>query len=226
MADESIAYVVVVLNGVVRSEPRLLSILNRAEYVIAADGGANWLDALGRVPDLLVGDMDSVEPAVLGRLQERGCHIQRHAAQKDETDAELALTAAAALSPQEIIVLGALGGRIDHTLGNLALLTMPELDGILTYVWDGVSLTWLITESTEIWGAPGDTVSLVPWGGDAEGIVTEGLSYPLQGETLDMGPSRGISNVLAEVPARVALQAGRLLVVHTPAEENDTDEHR
>ncbi len=226
MAEESANCIVVMLNGVVRHEPRLPSILDRAEYIIAADGGAACLDALGYIPDLLVGDMDSVEPALLERLEDEGSSIQRHPAQKDETDAELALKAAAALSPHEIIVLGALGGRIDHALGNLALLAMPELDGIPTYVWDGLSLSWLVTESSEIWGTPGDTVSLIPWGGDAVGIVTEGLAYPLQGETLDMGPSRGISNVLAEVPARVTLQEGRLLVVHTPAEENDSDEHR
>jgi thiamine pyrophosphokinase len=224
MADESVTYVVLVLNGILHPDPRLLSILDRAEYLIAADGGANWLAAQDHVPDLLVGDMDSVEPEVLDRLRAQGCRIEQHPAQKDETDAELALQAAIALSPQEITVLGALGGRIDHTLGNLALLAMPGLDGIATYIWDGVSVTWLVTESTEIWGAPGDTVSLIPWGGDAVGIVTEGLAYPLQGETLGMGPSRGISNVLAEVPARVTVQAGRLLVVHTPAEELDSDE--
>lgn len=217
MKAESANLVVVALNGVWTPEPRLLSILARADFIIAADGGANWLASHGFAPDLLVGDMDSVDPLALERLHSLGRRIQRHPIQKDETDAELALAAAAELRPQEIIILGALGGRIDHALANLALLAMPQLEGIPTRIWDGASLTWLATGTVEIQGAPGDTVSLIPWGGDVCGIVTQGLAYPLRGETLRMGPSRGVSNVLTDACAHVAIGAGKLLIVHTPA---------
>jgi thiamine pyrophosphokinase len=217
MATAPVRIVAVALNGAFAPRPRLLALLARADRIIAADGGANWLAAQGHTPHLLVGDMDSVEPGVLARAQAKGCQIQRHPAHKDETDAELALAAAAALRPQEIAILGALGGRMDHALGNLALLGMPALRGILVRIWDATSVIWLAEGETEIQGAPGDTVSLIPWGGDAEGIATEGLAYPLRGEALRVGPSRGISNVLVGERARVTLQAGRLLVVHTPA---------
>ncbi len=213
--------VAVALNGQFSPAPRLLALLDRADRVIAADGGANWLLAHGRPPDLLVGDMDSVRPEVLQQLQAQGCQIQRYPAQKDETDAELALAAAAALAPHEIAILGALGGRVDHTLANLALLAMPALAGIHTRIWDDTSVLWLAQGMTEFQGAPGDTVSLLPWGGDARGVVTEGLAYPLRGETLPMGPSRGVSNVLAAPRARITLRAGRLLVVHTPQDSQE-----
>lgn len=216
MTRTTVQKVAVVLNGRFGPPERLLALLERADRVIAADGGANWLMDHGRAPDLLVGDLDSVRPEVLARLQAQGCQIQQHPPAKDETDAELALIAAAALGPQEIAILGALGGRIDHALANLALLAMPALRGIRVTIWDDTSAIWLAQDETEIEGAPGDTVSLLPWGGDARGIVTEGLAYPLRGETLRMGPSRGVSNMLEARSARVTLQEGSLLVVHTP----------
>ncbi len=215
---QAIKKVVVVVNGQFAHEERLLAILDSADCVIAADGGANWLAMHQRTPDRIVGDMDSVDPALLARLAESGCHVVRFPAHKDETDAELALAAAAALAPAEIVILGALGGRIDHTLGNLSLLSMPVLHGIAVSVFDGQSALWLATGRTAVRGKPGDIVSLIPWGGDACDIYTQGLAYPLQGETLPFGPSRGISNVLVGSCASISLGSGQLLVVHTPLE--------
>ncbi|MGI6368381.1 MAG: thiamine diphosphokinase [Anaerolineae bacterium] len=208
--------VVVILNGALEGNGALIRMLDAADRVLAADGAGNWLAAHDRRPQLLLGDMDSIAPAVLARWEAEGVEIRRYPTHKDETDGELVLLAAAALHPEEMIVLGALGGRIDHTLGNLALLTMPEFDGILVRMFDGQSWLWLVTDRTEIRGAPGDLVSLIPWGADAQGVHTSGLAYPLKGETLHQGPSRGISNVLVGDAARVALARGRLLVVHTP----------
>ncbi len=221
MDTQATRLVVVALNGVFVPTPRLLAILERAATIIAADGGANWLVAQGYLPDLLVGDMDSVLPHVLAAAQGHGCSLQRYPTAKDETDAELALAAAVQREPEEIAILGALGGRIDHALANLALLTMPVLSKVTVRIWDEASTLWLAEGETEILGAPGDTVSLIPWGGDALGIVTAGLAYPLRGETLSVGPSRGVSNVQTGPRAQVTLQAGRLLVVHTPTAEGE-----
>ncbi|NLT73968.1 MAG: thiamine diphosphokinase [Chloroflexi bacterium] len=211
--------VVVVLNGRFTHEARLLEWVDSADWVIAADGGANWLDAHGRTPQEIVGDMDSVSPELLQRLAGAGCRIQRYPASKDETDGELALASAFARGPREILVLGALGGRIDHTLANLSLLIMPEGRELNVRIYDGVSTVQIVGPGAEVDGSPGDTVSLIPWGGDAIGVHTEGLQYPLRGETLRFGPSRGISNVLLTSHARVWLSAGRLLLVHTPHQQ-------
>jgi thiamine pyrophosphokinase len=219
--------VVVVAHGVLSHTERLRRTLATADQIIAADGGANWLYDQDLTPHLLVGDMDSVRSKVLADLESRGCEIERHPAAKDETDLELALLRAAAKRPQRITVLGALGGRVDHELGNILLLTMPELEGIAAVLYDGVSTLSLCRHYCAIVGEPGDTVSLLPLGGDAHGIVTQGLAYPLRGETLRLGPARGISNVLAEARATVRLDAGLLIVVHTPERhlEEVEDEH-
>ncbi len=225
--NDSGTNVVVVAHGVLSHAHRLRSILATADQIIAADGGANWLYDQGRTPHLLVGDMDSVRPEVLTALASTDCGIERHPAAKDETDLELALLRAADDHPQRITVLGALGGRVDHELGNILLLTMSELEGIETVLYDGVSTLSLCRRCCAIVGEPGDTVSLLPLGGDAHGIVTQGLAYPLHGETLRLGPARGISNVLTEARATIRLEAGLLMVVHTPERhlEEVEDEH-
>ena len=192
---QAIKKVVVVVNGQFAREERLLAILDSADCVIAADGGANWLAMHQRTPDRIVGDMDSVDPALLARLAESGCHVVRFPAHKDETDAELALAAAAALAPAEIVILGALGGRIDHTLGNLSLLSMPVLHGIAVSVFDGQSASgWPLAYSGPCAGDIGPDS-----GGDARDIYTRG--WPIRcGRDAALGPSR-ISNVLVSVPA-------------------------
>ena len=209
-------HVVVVANGEFAFEERLFDLLDAADVVIAADGGANWLVTHGRRPDILVGDMDSVSAEILARLAETGCRMVRHAPHKDETDTELALMEAVALGASQITLLGALGGRIDHEMANILLLAMPQLAGVPTSIYDGRSCLSLVARETIISGECGDTVSLIPLGGDACGITTEGLEYPLCDESLLVGPARGVSNVLVASEARISVESGRLLVVHTP----------
>ncbi len=219
MDREKAQRVVVVLNGQLEDSLRLRELLDEADLIIAADGGGSQLAALGYTPSLVVGDMDSIDPKVLHQLEQSGARIERHPAEKDETDAELALAAAAKGAPDEIIVLGALGGRIDHALANLSLLTMPELAGTPTRIEDRRSSIRLVARSARIRGEPGAIISLIPWGGDAQGVRTRGLKYKLRGETLPFGPSRGVSNVLMDREAAVSLESGHLLLIQTELEK-------
>ena len=185
--------------------------------VIAADGGANWLAAQGLLPDVLVGDMDSVTDEVSAATEVQGGRLVTAPQAKDETDLELALLEAVAMGAQRITVLGALGGRIDHALANVHLLALTALRGRDVRLYDGTSYLWLADSRTRVQGEPGDLVSLIPLGGDVRGVRTQGLAYPLRGETLFVGPARGTSNVMTGDEATIALEAGTLLVAHTPA---------
>jgi len=209
-------HIVIALNGVYQHEEDLLSLAREADGLVAADGGANWLVAHDLTPSLLVGDLDSVRPLLVADLRERGVTIEQHSPRKDETDAELALLRAVEMGAMRITLIGALGGRIDHTLGNIGLLALPSLEERDVAIYDGASWLRLIRGEIVLRGQPGDTVSLIPWGGNAEGIVTEGLEYPLRGETLYLGPARGVSNVMTTSIARVTCCGGALLVIHTP----------
>jgi thiamine pyrophosphokinase len=193
-------------------------LLRPGDWIIAANGGARRALAAGVVPHLLIGDLDSLLPDELERLAADGVQLIRFSPRKDETDLELALQHAAREGATEIVILAALGGRLDQTIANLWLLALPELSGISVRVVGGAETAFLIRDEALIEGRPGDIVSLIPMGGDAVGVTTEGLEWPLRQETLRFGPARGISNVLTAEQARVRVQQGLLLCVVTQNE--------
>jgi thiamine pyrophosphokinase len=189
--------------------------LQQANHIIAADGGANALHRGGLRPHILIGDLDSVTQATLDDYTAAGVAIIRYPAAKDETDLELALLHAVAQEATHIDVLGALGGRWDQTLSNIALLSLPELAGLRVRLLAPPQELYLVQQSAEVVGTPGDTVSLLPVGGPASGITISGFAYPLHEATLPYERSRGISNVLHAERGTIHLRQGHLLVIHT-----------
>ena len=188
------------------------------EQVIAADGGSRHASTLGLKIDLVVGDLDSIEHALRETLQGQGTQFEHFKPEKDETDLELALLRAVEKGATEIAVIGIVGNRLDMVLANIHLLTLDALIPIHAELWLGRQTAWLIRPSGEEFkGAPGDTLSLIPVKGDAIGVTTTGLAYPLQGDTLYFGSSRGVSNVMEQEGCRVDLETGILLAVHTQA---------
>lgn len=193
--------------------------------VIAADGGAEGAIALGLRPDLVIGDMDSLAPDALRRLESDGTAIERVAVEKDESDLELAIRAAFARGATTIVILGALGGpRVEHELANVALLGLGGRDTGISIMDERCTIRLLDggllptggeAATMDVRGEPGDFVSLQPWGGEVEGVTTRGLRYPLRDEPLPMGPSRGLSNELTGRHGAVSCRHGRLLVIHT-----------
>ncbi len=183
-------------------------------WLLCADGGARTALALGLQPEVVVGDLDSLDEAMQARLRAMGCRMVVYPAAKDWTDLELALRLAVEEGASEIVVMGALGGRLDQQLANLLLLFLPELKEVPTRIVDDRQEMFVVCSQAEIVGQAGDVVSLIPLGGDVKGIVTEGLLYPLRGEPLVIGPARGVSNVMAAQVARVTVQSGTLLIVH------------
>jgi thiamine pyrophosphokinase len=195
--------------------------LSGADLVIAADSGAQWIENLGVRPNLVVGDMDSIDPRLLARLRAQGVEIETQPAEKDASDAELAISRAVARGADQVVVVGALGGeRLDHELANLLLLADPRWHGIELRIVRGGTTAWSLDGGNrrELGEAAGDLVTLLPLTGDATGVRTNGLRYPLAGETLRSGQSRGLSNEVEHVPASVSLEGGTLLVIETRKE--------
>ncbi len=203
-----------------RAEP-FRDLLERADLVIAADGGGNALFAAALTPHLVIGDLDSLAPEAAAAFAAAGVTFLRYPIEKDETDLELALLAAAARQADTIDVLGAIGGRWDQGLSNVALLALPELAGRRVRLLDVDQEAYLARGETPIAGAVGDTISLLPLGGPARGVTTRGLYYALDDEELHFERSRGISNVIAWTPAAVVVREGMLLVVRVWRRETD-----
>jgi thiamine pyrophosphokinase len=192
--------------------------VREGDLIIGADGGAGRALAWGLIPHWVIGDMDSLREGDRTVLTAHGCQFVEHPRAKDETDLELALTFAAERGAHEIVILGALGGRLDHTLANVLLLALPAFDESSIRIVDGDQEALLIRngQATAIAGKPGDLVSLLPLGGDVRGVTTSGLAWALEGDTLCFGFSRGVSNQMTAPAARVQIEAGYLLVIHGP----------
>jgi thiamine pyrophosphokinase len=211
-----VARVAVVLAGGDPVEPHLRERLPDNAYVVAADSGVHAADVLGLNVSVIVGDFDSADPAVVEAALARGAVALEYPVAKDATDLELALNVAIEEEVERIVVVGGAGGRLDHYLANVALLASPRFAGvgIEAFFADAhVSVVRGGEGELEIRGAPGETLTLLPVGGDARGIVTKGLEYPLHAEDLPVGTTRGVSNVIVRVPASVSLTTGTLLII-------------
>lgn len=188
--------------------------------VVGADGGAGRALEAGVHVHVVVGDLDSLDPAMLRELADSGAEVRRADPDKDESDTELALLVALERGCDAVLVLGALGGaRLDHELANLLLLAHPDLDGHDVAIVDGPTTVRRVGTvegpgAITLDGRPGDLLTLLPMAGPVDGVTTHGLLYPLATETLVPGPARGLSNELLATTASVTTVRGRLLVIH------------
>lgn len=207
--------VVIVANGELGPDIRLQTIWRTADLRIAADGGAlNARQYLEIAPHILIGDLDSLDDVTQTWCESAQTEFIQYPSAKDETDLELAIALAITRGADEITILGALGGRFDQMIANTFLLIKPANRRIPAYIAGAKFDAWIATQQAMITGKIGETVSLIPLTERVEGIVTRGLKYPLQNETLYLGSSRGVSNILIDDHAEIVFRHGMVLVVH------------
>lgn len=208
--------VLVVLNGDI--DPAFLEQqLETADRVVAADGGAGAVTAAGGVCDVIVGDGDSLGET--GFAQARAANpdveIRRFPTAKDATDAELAMRTALEAKPDRVIVVGAFGGaRLDHELANVMLLANPRWRDRDVVLADEHRDARLVTDRAEIRGRAGDIVTMLAVDGPALDLQSQGLAYELDGLSLEVGTSLGVSNELTGSTATVEVGSGMVLLVH------------
>lgn len=211
---------VVFVGGPHRAVPDVATRLRgvAADVVIAVDGGLGLAAELGWRVDLVVGDMDSVDPELLESARRGGARIVAHPRDKDATDLELALDEARSGGVDRAVVIAADGGRMDHLLGSALVLGSPRWASIEIDAWLGGARLVPVHRVRRVEGRPGQLVSILPVGGHAGGVRTTGLRWPLRGETLLAGHGRGISNELLDAVAHISIDDGALVVV-LPEEE-------
>ena len=205
----------VFVNGTLANLEGIRSQIETGDTLVAVDGGLRHLDALGLTPNLVIGDLDSIDPQRLADLQAAGITIERFPREKDETDLELALLKLSQTGYDVIRVVAALGGRLDQTLANLFLLELDGLEKVNIRLDDGREEILIIRDTAIVAGKPGETFSLLAMDGCTRGIQTQGLKYPLKDETLCPNRSRGISNEMLGDEAQIKIHSGRLLCIHT-----------
>lgn len=205
---------VVLAAGQVRDYDRIRRVMGVPDLVICADGGVRHALALGLTPHLVIGDFDSAGPSLQAEVAARGFAVQRVPVEKDQTDTQLAVEEALARGASELLLVGATGSRVDHTLSNLLLLpaiaeraevALVDSNNIARVLRPGCRLT--------VQAVPGTYLSLLPLTPEATGVVAQGVKWPLNGAVLRWGESLGVSNVILGEAASIAVEQGYLLVV-------------
>ena len=210
---------VVALGGELNDSALVRSALDGAGLIVAADGGARRLAALGMSPHVLIGDFDSLSPDELSDHRAAGAAIVQHPAPQQRTDADVAIEEALARGAISLIALGVFGGdRLDHELGSLELLAGDRLRDIPTWAVDGWTAIAVLhgrgVAETRFHGAPGDYASVVPITDRVEGVETVGLKWPLSDAVLERGRGQGISNELISDRAMIRIGTGKAFATH------------
>jgi thiamine pyrophosphokinase len=206
--------IVIFANGEIFDIELVRRLVQPADLILCADGGSHHALALGLRPDMIIGDLDSIDNDDRAKIQAAGIPVHEYSHDKDETDLELTIQYAVEHEPSAIVIIGALGRRLDHTIGNIALLSSPSLASVDIRLDDGLEEVFFCRQQATVQGAPGDLVSLIPWGDTVSGVRTSGLKWPLHGETLYADKTRGISNEMLDGTAAVTISSGLLLVIH------------
>lgn len=207
--------IVILANGDLWNATYERALLWSDDTIYCADGGARHARALDRVPDLVVGDFDSLDDDLRAWLETHDVPRRPHPAEKDQTDLELTVDVAIEAGASSLLILGAAGSRLDHTFTNVSMLARAGAYGVDAELVVGYQHCRLLRdEAIVVEGAPGDTISLIPWGHDVQNVSIQGVKWPLQDHTLTFGDGLGVSNLLLEERAEVSAGAGWLLVVH------------
>lgn len=206
--------IIILANGDLINRDYVQSQLKPDDMIIAANGGTRLAFALNIIPSMVIGDRDSLPTHLQEWLLTHKIPHKQHPPEKDETDLELAIYYAIEKKPQKILFLGLTGSRTDHMLANFSLLVIVAHHNIQAEVIVNQEHIYAVTEDLILRGQPGDTLSILPWGGDALGVSTEGTKWKLQDATLPFGPARGISNIMVQAQVEIRIKQGLILVVH------------
>ncbi len=209
--------IAILSGGDINNKEWLSGMLKGVHRIICVDGGSRYASLLGIVPYMIVGDLDSIDPKDLDYFSGLGVIIKKYAPEKDDTDTALALNEALTQKPAEILVLGASGTRLDHTLANIHLLRNAAESGVPVRFIDEYNEVSIVMpgESRFIEGNPGDLFSLLPLTTEVRGVNVRGARWPLEDAVFTVGDPYGVSNRLEGSRASVSIKTGILLLIRT-----------
>ncbi len=216
------AKTVIFANGISGHPEKNKQYISSGDKIICADGGALYALQMGLAPDILIGDFDSLPVRVLEEMKNKNIVIEQYPEKKDKTDLELALQVSERFDTDEVLVLTALGGRMDQYLNNILLLTRSDWSQKRIRIADGGQQGWILKGPDELvlTGHTGDILSVIPISGQIDGIDLKGLEWPLTNEKIKRGSSLTLSNRFIENKATIRIKSGICLIVQIEEMEN------
>ncbi|MFZ5989068.1 MAG: thiamine diphosphokinase [Bacillota bacterium] len=206
-------HTIIVCNGSIIDYPYYKKYFDKAEFIICADGGASHLKSLGIIPNVLLGDFDSISGQDLDYYMKLNVEVLKFPREKDMTDTELAVSVACDRGFKDVVIIGGTGTRLDHSLSNIYLLKKMLDKGIRGRIVNEYNEIALMSDSIKVDYEDGFNLTLLPLTERVEGITTKGLYYELRGDTLEIGSSRGVSNEFVSSIAEITITSGILLVI-------------
>lgn len=207
--------VVIFANGDLWDRPYERRLVQSDDVIYCADGGTHHAHALDLIPDIVIGDFDSLGDEVRAWLDANDVPLTTHPAEKDQTDLELTIDVAIDAGATSLLLLGVAGTRLDHTFTNVSFLARAKERGVEAEIVVGHQHCRLLTEEVFVFrGEPGDTISLIPWGQNVYDVWITNVKWPLKRTTLKFGEGLGVSNVFVGSRVEVRVGSGRLLAVH------------
>jgi len=203
---------IIAASGNLLSTPRIKRLLNEADLIIAADGGATHLRQMDISPHAIIGDMDSIHPDTKCFFEKKNIPIITHPSRKNQTDTDLCIEFAIKKGATTITMLGVTGHRLDHTLANIFLLRKLCDLGVESRIMDANNEIYLVTDHLKLKGKKGDLLSVLPISDKVTGLTLTGLEYPLENAAISMGSSLGISNYFKKRWVTISILTGVLLV--------------
>ncbi|HHW69798.1 MAG TPA: thiamine diphosphokinase [Clostridiales bacterium] len=205
--------VLIFANGFIDDYSYIKKEYKNFDYIICADGGLRHSDVVDIVPDLIVGDLDSVSYSVLKKYKNMGVPTQKYPTEKDVTDMQIAVDNAIQMGADEIVLCGALGDRWDHSYANVMLLYRIAKKGISGWIIDNKNKITISDRELEFNGKKGQILSLLPFGGSVNIKNTSGLKYPIRNKILSMDYPIGISNEFIDERVKITIHKGWLLAI-------------
>ena len=207
---------VIFVNGNLSNLDQAKKIIKKNDFLIATDGAVGHILKLGLTPKIIIGDLDSTSSSLRKKLENFKVQFIKYPRKKNKTDFELAIDYCLENKFEEIVIFGVLGDRIDHFIANILLITKTQTEKSTTKIKiiDGKKEIYVLNKNIEINGQLGDELSIIPISQKLEGIVTSGLEYKLNNETIPFGSTRGISNVFKKTSIKIEVKKGIALVIH------------
>ena len=204
----------IICSGELKDDATIKKLCQDADLIICADGGSRHAYHMNIMPHVIIGDLDSSDSKIVEHFRALGVEVIAYSSDKDKTDTQLCIEYAAERT-QEVMLLGATGSRMDHTLANLSLLCYGLEKGIKISIVNDTNQIFLIKDAISIQGRVGDIVSLLPYSEQVKGICTKGLRYELSNAVMIQGNPYGVSNYLTSEEATVEIASGILLVIRS-----------
>jgi thiamine pyrophosphokinase len=207
--------VAIVSGGTAPSEGLLRSYLEKVNFIIAADKGSECLYNYNIIPDLLLGDFDSTKKEILDKIKLQAKEVLEFPPEKDYTDTEIAIIEAIKRGAKKIYLFGAIGSRIDHTLGNIGLILTTKKRGAILEIIDDNNRLYLGEKKMKLFGEYGENISFHALCDKVKGFEIRGAKYNLETYDISLLDPRAICNEFVDTPIEISYEEGELLILHS-----------